>query len=376
MAQFLYKPLTPKGVFYSPPKRGICQTPQRSEAFDNAVYYLYPKLNFFDNILMSSMTNRCHLNISLYKTIYLIRSAEKAIIEHYDENEMKTPMHMSMGGEAISAGVCRALSDKGQFLCSYRSHAVYLANSLETDKLFGELYGRVTGMVRGKAGSMHLSSPETGFLGASAIVASTLPVAIGVAFANKYNNTNRIVAVFFGDGALEEGNFWETLNMACLLKLPIIFVCEDNGYAVHNPVSKRHGYRSITDLVKGFNCGVLSDTTTDVEKIYNLTLNAMRSIKDMEVPCFLYLKYYRYLEHVGVNEDFNAGYRTRDEFYEWKKIDPINLQRTKLVKLGVLEEELERIESKIDNQVKTSLVSAKNAPFPDRSEAERGIFYE
>lgn len=305
------------------------------------------------------------LNQTLYEKLYLIRSAEEGIIAHYLENEMKTPMHMSLGQEAIAVGVCHALSQGGhQALCSYRSHAVYLAMAGETDQFFGELYGKVTGMARGRAGSMHLSCPEKGFLGASAIVASTLPVATGAAFANKVKNNGKIVAVFFGDGAVDEGNFWESLNMACVMQLPILFVCEDNGFAVNTPTHQRHGYKSLVQITKGFNCTVFEDDSTDVEIVFDKVQLAIDTMKETRKPSLVYLQYYRYLQHVGVCEDFDEGYRSRDDYNMWLKLDPINLQRMKLLRLGISEGEIKRMERKIDFNVRSSIDKAKSDPFP------------
>lgn len=314
---------------------------------------------------MTTKKNTINLNKNLYKGLYLIRSAENTIIARDPENEMKTPMHMSLGQEAIAVGVCHALGKRGQILCSYRSHAVYLANTGETDKFFGELYGKTTGMAKGRAGSMHLSSPETGFLGASAVVASTLPVAVGAAFANKIQGNEKITVVFFGDGAIDEGNFWESLNMACLMRLPVLFVCEDNGFAVHSPTSQRHGYKSLPQIVRQYECTVFEKSTTDVEIIFNLAQTAISRIEDTGKPSLLYLKYYRYLRHVGTTEDFGAGYRPRDEYEKWRKVDPIDFQRKKLLRLGIGMKEIKLMERKINNQIEKSVRSARKAPFPD-----------
>jgi len=319
---------------------------------------------------------KLELNLKLYKSLYLIRRAEIEIREYYFEDEMKTPMHMSMGEEAIVTGVCQALNDKDQVLGTYRSHALYLAKVSETDKFFAEMYGKKTGMAKGKAGSMHLSAPEMGFMSSSAIVASIIPAAVGVAFANKIKKNNKITAVFFGDGAIDEGDFWESLNAACLWGIPILFVCEDNGFAVHTSADKRHGYKSITDITSKFNCNVFEEKSTDVEVIYKLTKKAIRLMKKNKKPCFLHLKYYRYLEHVGVNEDFNAGYRSKKEFEKWYKKDPVILQRKNLLKLGVREEAIKRIEGRIDNKIKRSIKLAKIAPFSKVSELCQDVFYE
>ena len=140
------------------------------------------------------------------------------------DDEMKTPMHLSIGQEAISAAVIESLTRADQVVGTYRSHGIYLAKTLETDKFFAELYGRATGSSKGKAGSMHLSAPDYGYLGSSAIVATHLPLALGAAMANKIKGNDQLVAVFFGDGAIDEGVFFETMNFACLHGLRMIFV--------------------------------------------------------------------------------------------------------------------------------------------------------
>ncbi|MBI2056327.1 MAG: thiamine pyrophosphate-dependent dehydrogenase E1 component subunit alpha [Candidatus Sungbacteria bacterium] len=312
----------------------------------------------------------------LYRQLYLIRTAENAIRAHYGENEMKMPMHMSIGAEAIAAGVCHALGERGQVFCTYRSHATYLAKTEETDDYFAELYGKVSGIARGKAGSMHLSSPEHGFLGASAIVASTIPVAVGVALACKRKKTKNMAAVFFGDGAIDEGVFWESWNIACLMKLPILFICEDNRLAVHTSGEERHGYRSIVNVLKQFTGNVFESRTTDVEEISAITKKAMRGYAEQEKPAFLRLHYYRYLEHVGVNEDFDQGYRSQKEFIQWQKRDPVLLQRKRLLGLGITEDAIKKEEGVTDKQIAESIERAKKAKFPDQKELFTNVFYE
>ncbi len=314
------------------------------------------------------------LNIDRYKKLYLARRAEETIRQHYMENEMKTPMHMSMGEEAIAVGVCHTLKAEDQVFATYRSHAIFLAKTGKINDFFAEMYGKDIALLKGKGGSMHMCAPELGFMGTSAIVASHIPVAVGVAFANKQQGNGKLVAVFFGDGALDEGGFWESLNVACLMKLPILFVCEDNGFAVHTSASKRQGYASITDIVSKFNCKVLEKNTTDTEVIYRLARRAIRLIRTTQMPCFMHLHYYRYLEHVGVSEDFDAGYRPREEFEEWYQKDPVNLQRKKLLQQGITEGEITKLEKEIDNRIENSLRLAQAAPFADVSELYNGVF--
>ena len=312
------------------------------------------------------------LNIELYRKMYLIRKAEMAIRDHYTEDEMKTPMHMSMGGEAICVGLCHALKPRDQVLGTYRSHGIYLAKTMETDRFFAEMYGRETGTSNGKAGSMHLMAPEDGLICTSAIVASHIPVALGAAFANKMTNNGGTVAVFFGDGAIDEGVFWESLNFACLKKLQVLFVCEDNGYAVHVPAAERHGYASIAKIVERFDCDVYESASTDVEEIYRLAMRAIAGTHRQDRPAFLHLKYYRYLEHVGVFEDFKAGYRPKDEYDRWFAADPVRLQREKLFRFGA-GGEVKRMEKAIDEQVNKSVARAKEAQFPGIQQLCKGL---
>lgn len=313
------------------------------------------------------------MNLQFYKKLYLIRRCEEKIIAHYSEDQMKTPMHMSMGAEAIAVGICHALKPGDQVFGTYRSHALFLAKTEDTDDFFAEMYGKQTAFLKGKGGSMHLCSPDYGFMGTSAIVASMIPVAVGCAFANKRANNSRIVVVFFGDGAVEEGVFWESLNLACLMKLPLLFVCEDNGLAVHTPKSQRRGYNCITDVVSNFNCLVYQEKTTDVEVIYQLARRAIEQIKTRPTPCFLHLQYFRYLEHVGVNQDFDAGYRSRDEFEQWLKADPIKLQRRKLRDLGWEEGQIAELETNIDAKINSSVAIAKEASFSGTSDLYKGV---
>jgi len=314
------------------------------------------------------------LNVELYKKVYLIRKTEEKIREHYMEDEMKTPVHLSIGEEAIAAGICQALNAEDQIFGTYRNHGIYLAKTGETDRFFAELYGKQTGVAKGKAGSMHISALGFNFLGSSAVVATIIPVAVGVSFANKRKNNGKLVAVFFGDGALDEGAFWESLNFACLKELPIIFVCEDNGLAIHSPTFDRQGYRSISDIVSNFECNVFREETTDPEVIYRLTCNAIQMQKNTRKPCFLHLKYYRYLEHVGINQDFKFGYRSEEEFKRWYKVDPVTLQRRKLLENAYSEKEIQEMEMDIDKQIYNSIKSAQKAPFPDNNELFKDVY--
>ena len=319
------------------------------------------------------MTN-IELNLALYRKLYLIRKSEELICQHYFDDEMKTPMHMSMGGEAISVGVCHALTDDDQVYGTYRSHALYLAKTNDTDSFFAEIYGKSSSLQKGKSGSMHLAAPDYGMMGSSAVVATHIPVGVGSAYAMQYKEEDNIVVVFFGDGSIDAGVFWESLNVACLFQLPMIFVCEDNNLAVHTSKYDRQGYDSICNIVSQFKCDVSESSSTDVEYIFEIVSKAITQAREKKRPHFMRLEYYRYLEHVGISEDFDAGYRPKEEFEKWFQVDPILLQRKKMLNLGIAESDLETIEHQIDVRSETSLIRAKEADFCNQDELYKDIF--
>jgi pyruvate dehydrogenase E1 component alpha subunit len=313
------------------------------------------------------------IHLKLYETMLVCREAENAIRAHYNDNDMKTPMHMSLGEEAIVAGVRHALGSRIIALGTYRSHALYLAVTGDLEGFFGEMYGRVSGPARGRGGSMHLIAPSQGLLLTSAIVASHIPVALGAAFASKTNNWPKIGTVFFGDGAIDEGAFWESMNVACAMSLPVFFICQDNGLAVHAPRELRQGYSNIAQIIRQFDCHVLESDSTDVVDLHQLACEALRLHDIDKRPCFLHLKYHRYLEHVGINEDYDAGYRSRETYDEWLKRDPLDVQRSRLLELGY-ESIILELENTISAHVKGALAKAQSADHPDPSSVCQGVW--
>lgn len=318
------------------------------------------------------MTN--YQSLKLYKAMFLARMVEEKIREYYPQDEMKTPCHLSIGSEAISAGVILALNKNDKIFSTYRNHGHYIAKTGETEFFFAEMYGKNTGNAHGKAGSMHLTSPSHGLMATSAVVATTIPVALGCAFTTKMAAGREMTVSFFGDGALEEGVFWESINFAALKRLPILFVCEDNELAIHTKIEERHSYQKISNIVKEF--GIYSDESdsTDVEFIFNLTKKLIKIIKNTSKPAFLHLKYYRYLEHVGINTDFHFNYRSEADYNHWKKIDPISHQRKKLLKKGIPETTLNNLEQKVIKIIEKNIKKAKKAQFPKFKELYHDVY--
>ena len=174
---------------------------------------------------------------------------------------------------------------------------------------------------------------------------------------------------------MDAGVFWESLNFACLKRLPVLFVCEDNDLAVHVFAKNRQGFDSMIDLISQYNCVALEAEGTDVEQVHQLSVQILGLMKERNQPGFLHLKCYRYLEHVGVKEDFHVGYRSKEDFDSWFQRDPILVQRRKLLELGIQELEIVDIEQSLDKQAEEGVESAKTADFPDTKELFKGVFY-
>ncbi len=301
--------------------------------------------------------------LALYRKLLLVRRAEEKIREEYFTDEMKTPVHLGIGGEAISVGVCRAMPPGTKVFGTYRNHALYLALTGDTDSFFGELYGKATGAGKGKAGSMHLAAPQHGLMATSAVVGTTIPLAVGAALAHQYRSEPHLAVAFFGDGAVEEGVFWESLNFACLRRLRMLFVCEDNGLAIHTPTSERQGFRSIPEAVQGFACHVLSADGSDVHGVIAATQQMLEQMARDPRPGLLHLTYFRFLEHVGPQEDFNAGYRPAPSAAELARLDPVWRLEQALLADGIVREELEAVRSSVDAQLTRSIEAARQAPY-------------
>jgi TPP-dependent pyruvate/acetoin dehydrogenase alpha subunit len=306
--------------------------------------------------------------LTLYRELRLARQCEEKIRELYPSNEIKTPVHLGIGGEAIPVGVCHCAPPESKFFGSYRNHTLFLTLSNDTDGFFAELYGKVTGVGKGKAGSMHLAAPQHGLIATSAVVATTIPVAVGAALSAKYQKKPSLAVVFFGDGAVEEGVFWESLNFACLHELKVLFVCEDNELAIHSPIEGRRGLRSVVDAVKAYNCHVRSGRGDRLVSVIEESHKMIQDIVATSKPGFLHLKYHRFLEHVGPNEDFDAGYREKPSPEEEKELDPLITFKGDAKKCGCSDADFKKIDDEVDKQIEKSIEKAKAAAFPGPEE--------
>ncbi len=259
-----------------------------------------------------------------------IRLVEERIIELYPSDLIQSPVHLSIGQEAIAVGVCANLNYKDLVFINYRGHAFYIAKGGGLPELFAELMGRRNGISQGKAGSMHLASPTHGVMGASAVVASTISHAVGAALATKIKNeTGRVFVANFGDGATEQGAFYESLNFASLHNLPVLFLCEDNGLAVHTKKSERQAF-DLETLVKAFSLPFFDlQEGYDPMKVYSISKSTVSYVRSRQSPAFLRIKTMRYKEHVGPGDDLDVGYRSSEEVANWKLNDPIATESLK-----------------------------------------------
>lgn len=293
----------------------------------------------------------------LFRTALLIRLVEERIIDLYPSDKIQSPVHLSIGQESVAVGVCDGLRPDDIMFATYRSHGFYIAKGGALDAMFAELYGRKGGISGGKAGSMHLSAPEVGLLGSSAVVASSLPHAVGTALSFKRRGLSRIAVTVFGDGATEEGVYHESLNFAAVMKVPVLFICEDNGLAVHSHRPVRQSYR-LPEHAAAY--GIQSrrlEEGWDFMAVRQATLEAVETVRAGQ-PFVLEIVTSRYKEHVGVGEDFHFNYRTSDSVEAFKKRDPL-LVDSKLV---------EALTPEIVREIDAAVAFAEASPAPGPAE--------
>jgi TPP-dependent pyruvate/acetoin dehydrogenase alpha subunit len=306
----------------------------------------------------------------IFRSLYRIRRVEEEVARVYPTDKIKSPVHLSIGQEAVSVGVCEALSPGDVAFGTYRSHALYLAKGGDLKKMIAELYGRASGCAKGKGGSMHLIDVANGVMGASAVVGTTIPQAAGFAYAMKLRRSGNLVVSFFGDGAVEEGVFHETLNFASLKQLPMIFICENNSYAIMTHLRKRQPNADIIARVHAYGIPVERIESGDVFQIHERTRAAADALRAGKPgPFFIECLTYRWKEHVGPNDDYHLGYRNRDEVEPWIRADAIG-------QVGGMLDPIERkqIESEVDAEVREAFDFAENSPFPGLEELTTDVF--
>lgn len=315
------------------------------------------------------MTNH-ELISRLYKKMLLIRKFELRLAEIYHTDAIKSPVHLSVGQEAVAVGVCDVLNQEDIVSNTYRCHATYIAKGGDLNSMMAELYGKATGCAGGKAGSMHLIDIANGVLGASAVVGTTIPVAVGYALAFKMQQKNNIVVSFFGDGATEEGCFYESLNFAALHHIPILFICENNRLAIHTPIEKRWATENLCERVATYGIETHKIDSGDIFEIRQFTEDASSKLRNhFDKPIFLECSTYRWLEHVGPRDDHADNYRDLDEYRRWKSQDEI----TRLGQQLPIDIK-NQIDIEVESLIQTAEKYADESPYPNHEELYSNVY--
>ena len=305
----------------------------------------------------------------LFRSLYLIRRSEERIADIYPTDKIKSPVHLSIGQEAVAVGVCDLLGPDDVAAGTYRGHALYIAKGGNLPAMMAELYGKSGGCAAGKGGSMHLIDMEKNILGCSAVVATNIPIAVGYAMKLKRQGKGHIVTCFLGDGATEEGVFYESLNFAALHKLPILFVCENNSLAIHTPIEKRWASNELGMRVKGFGLGFQKTEDPDIFRIHSMAEAALERIRKGEGPELIECHTYRWREHVGPSADLDADYRSPEAFTHWQENDQVPRLAAMLDA-----EKLKALEDSVEAEITAAMDFAEQSPFPEINELHTDVF--
>jgi pyruvate dehydrogenase E1 component alpha subunit len=303
-----------------------------------------------------------------------IRLVEERIAALYTEWEMRCPVHLCIGQEAIAVGACSVLDHSDYAFSGHRSHGHYLAKGGDLKAMMAEIYGKATGCAGGKGGSMHLIDLETGFLGSAPIVGSTIPIAVGAAFGAAMKNERRVTVAFLGEGAVEAGVFYESLNFAALKKLPVVFVCENNLYSVYSPLEVRQPPRGIVGIARSMGVEGHQADGNDVEAVSELCSQAADKARNGGGPTFLEFSTYRWREHCGPEFDNHIGYRSEQEYLQWKERCPLARSESGLLRSkAVSRPELDEMTTELNREIDVAVAFAKQSPFPDKSIASAHV---
>ncbi len=304
-----------------------------------------------------------------------IRRIEEALAERYAEQEMRCPMHLCIGQEAIAVGVGSALSVSDKMYSNHRAHGHYLAKGGSLNAMIAELYGRASGCCGGRGGSMHMIDLDVGFMGATPIVGSTVPLAVGSAWASKLQKKTDVTAIFLGDGCFEEGVVHESLNFAALHHLPVLFVCENNDFSVYTRRVERQPDRPIHQIVAAHGIKSAYGDGNDVELVFNLTNRTLEDLRAGKGPWFLEFSTYRWREHCGPDFDDYLGYRTVQETENGKAACPIaKFERFALDAQLISLADIEKMESDIQAEIIQSFAFALADRKPTLEDAMMNVY--
>jgi pyruvate dehydrogenase E1 component alpha subunit len=304
----------------------------------------------------------------------LIRRFEERTAEQYALGKIGGFCHLYIGQEAVAVGAIAALRKDDYVLSAYRDHGHCLAKGSDPKRVMAELFGRTTGLCKGNGGSMHLIDAARNFLGGYAIVGGHLPLAVGVAFAIKYRNKDQVVLCFFGEGAVPTGICHESLNMAALWKLPVIFICENNRYGMGTPVERASAIYNIAQVASAYDMPKDSFDGMNVIEVFERTKSAVEMVRSKQAPIFLEARTYRFMGH-SMSDPAHGHYRSKEEVGEAKKRDPIPSLKQQLLQKKVLtESQFQAIGKEIEGIVEESVRFADASPEPSVESLETDLY--
>ena len=313
--------------------------------------------------------------IKIFFNSLRIRIVEEIIREEYFKQKMRCPIHLSIGQELSAAcfGVLTKLNDF--FISPHRSHAHYLAKKGDIKSFIAELHGKKSGCSGGRGGSMHLIDLKKGFWGSTAIVANTIPIGVGIAHSKKLKNEKGIVLIFLGDGAVEEGVFFESLNYSIINNLPCLFVCENNFYSVYTHILNRQKTTNVSSMLKGFDIKLFTTSDRNVVKSPYVINQAINYVRLKKLPAFIEIKTHRFFEHCGPMQDDHLGYRKSVKLITNYKSDPIETFRKILIDLKYLtKKEIFIYENTFQKKIKKIFNNIDLEPLPTKQDYLKYIF--
>lgn len=309
-----------------------------------------------------------------FENMLLQRRFEEKAGQLYGQQKIRGFCHLYIGQEACSSGAATALTKGDKYITAYRDHGIPLALGTDPKAIMAELYGKKTGTTKGKGGSMHIFDKENGFVGGHGIVGAQIPLGAGIAFAEKYNKTGKLCICYFGDGAIRQGAFHEALNMAMTWKLPVIFVVENNGYAMGTSVARSSNVTELYTLGEAYDIPSEPVDGMSVEAIHEAVSRAAERARKGDGPTFLEFRTYRYRGHSMSDPQ---KYRSKEEVEEYKHRDPIEQIRAVILDNNLATaEDLEAIDKKVKEIVAESVQFAEDSDFPDASEAYTDVYAE
>jgi pyruvate dehydrogenase E1 component alpha subunit len=309
------------------------------------------------------------------RKMYLIRRFEEGAEDAYSRGLIHGTMHLSIGQEASALGICMPLTPQDQITSTHRGHGHCIAKGAQVDRMFAEFFGKTTGYCKGRGGSMHIADVSQGNLGANGIVGGGIPIAVGAALSAKMQKNGKVVVSFFGDGANNEGAFHESLNMAAVWKLPVIFVCENNGYGMSTSTARSTAVANIADRAAAYAMPGVIVNGNDFSAVAEASTSAVKRARKGEGPTLIECKTYR---HRGHSKSDRNRYRTQAEIDEWKSFrDPITQFEKELRQFGIIDDTgIQGIRDAVADEIAKGIDFAKDSPAPSVSEVANFVYTE